>query len=98
MVLKPTADSYYSKMIERLELDDVEWNQIKSKMSYLRNKFIKVKKWLDGTGQGVDHALRQRFKLKLQNVMDSQNVFSGEDGTLIESENKNAEYEPRTST
>lgn len=53
---------YYSKMIERLELADVEWTQIKTKMKYLRTKFIEVKKWLDGTGQGVDAGTIEDYK------------------------------------
>lgn len=40
-------------MIERLHLE-VKWTQAKAKLNNLRLKYIEVKKWLDGTGQGVD--------------------------------------------
>lgn len=38
---------YYAKMIERLQIKDAVWQQVKAKIAYFRTKFLEVKKWLD---------------------------------------------------
>lgn len=51
-------------MIEKLKMNDVSWQQLKAKMTNLRTKFVEVKKWLEGTGQGVDSGTIEDYKRK----------------------------------
>ncbi len=50
---KPTAETYYCKIIERLRWKETNWKQVKAKMGNFRVKYVELKKWLDQTGQGT---------------------------------------------
>lgn len=54
---------YYIKMIDALKLT-VKWTQAKAKKLNFRKKFVEVKTWLDGTGQGVDSGTIEGTKKK----------------------------------
>lgn len=43
-------------------MKDLTWQQVKAKMQYLRTKFVCVKTWLEGTGQGVDSGTIEEYK------------------------------------
>lgn len=63
-IQKPTAEMYYDKMIQSLKMVDLSWKQLKAKMVYFRTKFVEMKTWLEGTGQGVDFGTIEDLKRK----------------------------------
>lgn len=71
---KPTAEIYYEKMINKLKWN-VKWQQVKAKMLNFRTKFVQVKTWLEGTGQGVDSGTIEGFYFMI-NLSNSTQILS----------------------
>uniref|UniRef100_A0A1Y1LS68 Myb/SANT-like domain-containing protein n=1 Tax=Photinus pyralis TaxID=7054 RepID=A0A1Y1LS68_PHOPY len=53
VIEKPTAQAYYTKLLQETKILNVTPDIIKNKVRNLRTTYCKAVEWLNGTGQGL---------------------------------------------